>query len=290
MKKIMKENIAITLKYTGIEVNDGTMSIDDFLPVIQGFASAYGKVSSYKNFDYQHNLRIIGIKKGSADILLQARDIINNNANQIQAIGVVGSGVAFTVGLILKVISLTKHVKKKPFTNKISNNNQTIIVTNCDKVSIEYTLDVFNIFNEGLIAPDLNKIVRPLDEGRIDSSEIITKYDNKEEKEIIIFEEKKYFDTSIAPATSTKEAWITGKFNSLTKSTNRGYFFLTDGTRVSYEIKAENPEVLYPHFIYKGLVKVKAVVQLDENLKPTQIDIYDVQRLQQALYEKKDEK
>ena len=127
-------------------------------------------------------------------------------------------------------------------------------------------------------------------EGRIDKTEIITKYDTKEENEIIIFEEKGYFDTSISAATSTKEAWITGKFNSLTKSTNRGHFFLTDGTRVLYEIKADNPESLYPHFIYKGLVQVKAIVQLDENLKPTQIDIYDIKRIQQNLYNDDNEK
>jgi len=286
MKKQMKENLKIILKYSGKEVDDGTMSIDDFLPVLQGFASAYGKIATNKNLDYEHNLRIIGIEKGSIDILLQVWQTLGQNANQIQSIPVIGSGVKYIVKTIMKIIALIKHVKKQPYETKINPTNQTIIVTNIDKVNLEVPLEIFNLFKEGFISSDLNKMVKPLEEGRIDKTELVVKFDDTEEKEVIIFEEKKFFDTLNLPIATTKETWLTGKFNSLTKSTNRGYFFLSDGTRVSYELKAENPEVLYPFFIYKGPVRVKCIVNLDENLKPTSIDIYDIQKLQTDIYEK----
>lgn len=285
----MKESLEIILKYSGKEVNDGTMSIEDFLPVIQGFASAYGKVSTNKNLEYEHNLRIVGLEKGSLNILLQAWQLLGDNASQIQSLPLISSGVKYTVHTIMKIMGLTKHVKKQPYDTKINPVNQTIIVTNIDKVNLEVPLEIFNLFKDGLIATDLNKMVKPLEEGKIDQTELIVKFDDTEEKEIIIFEEKQFFDTSIVPTATTQETWLIGKFNSLTKSTNRGYFHLSDGTRVSYELKAENPEVLYPFFIYKGAVKARCIVHLDENLKPTSIDIFDIRKLQTELYDQKEE-
>ncbi len=38
-----KQEVSITLKYSGRDVEDGTMSIEDVVPALQGFSSAYGK-------------------------------------------------------------------------------------------------------------------------------------------------------------------------------------------------------------------------------------------------------
>lgn len=278
----MKNSMQIKLKYSGKEVDDGSMSIDDFLPVIQGFSSAYSKIANYYNLEYEQQLRITGIKKGSANILLQAWEKLGEHADQLQAVSIVGGGVKKTFETILKLIGLAKHTKKQPYTTNLSNNHNCIIVVNNDKVKQEFPIQVFNMFKEGYVAPELNKIVKPLEEDRIDELEI----QGDGEKEVVLYEHKAYFETESLPATTTQEAWLTGKFNSLTKSTNRGFFILTDGTRVSYEIKAEEPENIYPMFIYKGLVQIFCTAYLDENLKPTLLEIKDAKKVQTALFDK----
>ena len=66
-----REQIEIHLRYEGPDVDDGTMSIQDIVPVLQGFASAYGKIASSDDPSSTHRLRITGIRRGSADILLE---------------------------------------------------------------------------------------------------------------------------------------------------------------------------------------------------------------------------
>lgn len=290
MKKVMKDYLEIKLKYSGKEVDDGSMSLDDFLPVMQGFSSAYSKIAYSQNITLEHTLRIVAIEKGSVDFILQAWQKLGEVSGQIQAVPILANGVKNTVSTILKLIGVTKHIKKQPFQTKISHNQNCIIVTNNENVDLEIPIGIFNLFKEGTVASDLAKMVRPLEKGRIDKAEIIAKGDNYEEKEIIIYQHKDYFDVGSTSITTTKETWLMGKFNSLTKSTNRGYFFLTDGTRVTYELKAEDPETMYPFFIYKGIVQVRCIVHLDENLKPNLIDIFDIKRVQEPLFKQNDKK
>ena len=67
-----REQILIHLKYEGPDVDDGTMSIEDIAPVLQGFSSAYGKLAAATDPQAQHRIRITGVQKGSADIVLEA--------------------------------------------------------------------------------------------------------------------------------------------------------------------------------------------------------------------------
>ncbi len=283
---MLKDDIQITLRYKGKEVDDGTMSVEDFIPALQGFASAYGKISLLKELDYQHKLRITGIQKGSLDILLEVWKAIGENAQQLQALGAVTAGGAAIVMLILEVIKMKKHVEDKPYTEKISATN-SIIITNSQNIDLEFPLEVFNLFKDKLIDSDLAKLVKPLEKDRIDKTEIIAKYDGKTVSQDISVSEKPYFDTTIVDATQTKEVWLNGKFNSLTKSTNKGFLNLTDGTRVSYQFAIEKPENFYKYFIYNGLVKVRCIAHLDENLRVSSIDIYEVQEIQPSLLEEK---
>src|SRR5713101_1739972 len=60
------EVVPFVLKYEGPEVDDGSMSIEDIVPVLQGFASAYGKIASEQGVGVQHRIRITGVERGSA--------------------------------------------------------------------------------------------------------------------------------------------------------------------------------------------------------------------------------
>ena len=42
------EKVDIVLEYDGPEVVDGTMPIDDLVPVLQGVAGAYGTIAAHQ--------------------------------------------------------------------------------------------------------------------------------------------------------------------------------------------------------------------------------------------------
>jgi len=288
----MKEVLKVKLKYTGSDVDDGTMSIEDILPVLQGFAGAYGTVVNTKGLTSEHKLKIVGVEKGSFDILLEVWQWIGNNSAQLQTISTVVGGATFGIAsIIIGVIQLKKHVAGQPYTEKIQGVGNTMIsVKNSKNVSIEVPVEVFSIFKEGILDGELAKITKPLEKGRIDSAEIRVEHKKEKIKETITVEEKPYFDISTISVTETKEVWLNGAFNSLTKSTNKGFFLLNDGTRASYRFAMKEPEKFYHFFIYNGPVKVRCIAHLDESLKINSLDIYEVQKLQIELFGTGDKK
>jgi hypothetical protein len=49
--------LEIILECAGPDVDNGAMAIDGLLPVLQGLAGAYGKVSGAQELNVQHRLR-----------------------------------------------------------------------------------------------------------------------------------------------------------------------------------------------------------------------------------------
>jgi len=279
----VRESVRIVLRYEGPDVDDGSMSVEDIVPVLQGFASAYGKVASSRRLDTQHRLRFTGIQKGSADILLEVWHALAEVSPQLQALGVIGGAAAFVVGTILGGVRLRKHVKRKAFTERIGPHN-TIVVSNSENVTIEVSADVYEVFKSGLIDPDLSKVARPLVPGKIDAAELVVTTDQATTRERITAEERPLFDTASITVTTTQETWLEGQFNSLTKTTLGGHFILIDGTRVFYEYKGDAPDGFPAVFAYSGPVRVRCIAHLDENLKVNKLEIFEVVRLQRELF------
>lgn len=284
------EQIEIELKYTGPDVELGTMSIEDMVPALQGFSSAYGKIASEGDLSVTHSLRITGVGKGSFHILIEIATFVQNNADQVALIANAtqiasfgGIGAVAVVKTMMHVVSLVKHTQKLPYEETINANNQSIVITNSKNVTLEVPISVYNIFKNGTIQQDLSKIVQPLENGKIDSTTLVAKINKEILSQEVSLEEKKFFEVEEIVVTETKEMWLQGMLNSLTKTTNRGFFLLSDGSRVSYKLATKSPEDMYPYFIHKGLVKVRCKAHLDENLKPAQIEIYEIQPLQGHL-------
>jgi hypothetical protein len=276
---IVQREMEITLKYSGPDVDDGTMSVEDMIPALQGFSSAYGKIVNADELQVRHKMRVVGIRKGSFDILIQilgaAASAANGTPFQIDtALGKVA------IEKIVGVIKITKHVKNQAYDTKINSNNGTIHIINVDKLSVEVPYEIYDLFHQKTIQQDISKIAKPLEAGKIDSTEIEARGDDVQIHERIAVEEKPYFDSEAVAITKTDMTEITGFFLSIYKTTNRGYFILSDGTRVSYRLVIPNPEVLWPLIIHKGAVRVRAVVHMDGNLKPTVIDVYEIEPLQ----------
>lgn len=282
----MRDRLEVTLTYSGKDVDDGSMSIEDLVPVLQGFASAYGKIAAAKNISTQHKLRLVGIRKGSAVIALEIWKTIGDNAPQLQSCGELIGAAATVVSAIIAVIQIKKRTRKQPHATRINAATGSIVVIDSSNVSLSVPLEHYGFFKDGIIDNDLAKIVKPLETGRIDSSTIeLASTDTPEPlRETILASEKAYFETDQPPATSTKEVWLTGRINTMTKSTNSGYAILTDGTRVYFKLVCPSPERFYGLFGHPGMVKIYCVAHLDENLKPTQLDVSEIMPLQIELF------
>jgi hypothetical protein len=284
-----QETLKISLKYSGQDVDDGSMSVNDFVDAVKGFSSTYGKIATQNRYKHTFDVRITAIEKGSIDIQLAIKFLQDNSA----LLGDVANfaTVAVSTTPVMKgafkaiqwFIKLFKHTQQQPYTNYFSGNNVVIVNLNNEELSLPSEVYSLLKADEESFKADIYKIVKPLEQGRIDKAIISAKIGDDEISESVTSEEKDFFDPKLVNLTETDRIWITGKFNSLTKSTNKGYFYLPDGSRVSYELKATNPEDMYQYFIYKGVVKVLAKVYLDNNLNKNKIEIFEIEPVQTEM-------
>jgi len=284
-----KDILKISLKYSGPDVDDGSMSVDDFTDALKGFSSIYGKTASHQKYKHTHEIRIVAIKKGSIDIQLAIEflkdnsELIGDLANLAAVTTFAGSIMTGTIKAVTSIIRFFKHTKGQPYTNKIVNNN--VIIINSEGKDLKMPVETYTILktHEDSYKADLYKMIKPLEEQRIERATIEASINEDTISEYVNANEKKYFDPKLESLTKTEPVWITGKFNSLTKSTNKGYFHLPDGSRVLYELIADNPEKFYKFFIYKGVLEVYAMVHLDSNLSKNKIDILDIKESQTQI-------
>ena len=287
-----REQIEIHLRYEGPDVDDGTMSLQDIVPVLQGFSSAYGKLAATDDPTSTHRIKIAAVRPGSADIVLEVWRLLEENAGPLGALGGLAAGVTAAGGVavwiikkIVGVVQIKRHVQRRPFTETIAADN-SIVIVNTDNVKIEVPLDIFELFKSGTIDKDLSRLTSPLVEGRIDAAEIEARaIDGQVLRERITAVERPYFDSGDLAVTSTQETWLDARLNSLTKSTNSGWLYLTDGTRAFYRYVGENAHQLHAIFgTYSGLVRVRCTAHMDANLKVVSLDIVAIERVQGHLF------
>jgi hypothetical protein len=280
-----REQVDISLRYEGPNVKDGTMSLQDAVPVLQGFASAYGKLAAFEDPSSTHHLRIVAVKPGSVLFALDVWTYLNENAGVIQAAGVIGGAATAIVATIIRLIRVKKHVRNEPYREQISQTPNTITVTNSQNVSIEMPLHVYEVFKAGTLDADLAKIVSPLRVGHIDAAEIEARSaDGVVLRERVEVAERPYFEVTESVTVSTQRTSLVVRLNSVTKSTNRGFLYLLDGTRVSYTYRGEDPVKLYRLIAHDGPLRIECVAYMDENLKPTAVDVYDLEKVQGELF------
>ena len=175
-------------------------------------------------------------------------------------------------------------MKRRPFKERIVGTD-VIAISNAENATIEVPLEIYELFKSGLLDADVNKVTSPLVEGHIDAAELEARSpDGLILRERITAAERPYFEITDVVATSTTETWLVAMLNSLTKSTNGGHLYLSDGTRACYRYVGENPQQLHQLFgMYDGPVRVRCVAHMDENLKVVSLDVSDVERAQGDL-------
>ena len=282
--KMPREQVEVHLRYEGPDVVDGTISLQDIIPALQGFSGAYRKLASTDDPDSTHLIRIATVRQGSADIVLEIWKSLGENADQIVALGVLTSSVFLICEKLARVIQLKRHVQGQPFEESISANN-SIVITNSENVTIEAPPSVHEFFKNGKLNKDLDRLTSPLVEGRIDAAEIEARseYGNVVRERIKV-EERTYFEN--VEVTSTREMKLVVRLNSLTKTTNSGFLYLNDGKRVSYRYLGEDHQQLHLIFgAHSGPVQVRCKARMNENLDVLSLDVFEIERLQGGLFD-----
>jgi hypothetical protein len=275
----VEDAIPISLRYDGPDVAAGEMDISEVIAALQGFSGAYAKVASDIAPNAYHQLKVTAVREGSFDLLIAAGMYIS----QAGGLGTIKSGLeaakaAFDV--ITGVISLKKHTEGKRYEFNVNGKNNTVNVTNIEKVEIAFPVDVFRTFVSKSIDDDISKIVEPLNNGHVDIAEL--KHDGMENSSVRVdSSEKSYFFQK--SDSSVREVEVAGTLISLNKKTNRGTFEFGNGHTARYLYIGEDKDRFHNDFSVKGQVKVRADVTFDENLNPLHLNIKRVERSQLRL-------
>lgn len=286
----MQQKIPITIHLEGAGVEDGSILVEDLVPALQGFASAYGKLASGYSQNLNHKIRVESFTPGSFFVNLYTTIVEHQDALQVganlMAVGGGGGTIAYRViEFIVKAIRAKKHIKNQPYTQQTTNNynNSTVVIVNAENLELEVPLEVYQIMKEKTIDADLSKLASIIDDENIEKLSIAYKKDNEEISESIDSHDKKFFDVDNEIISETRDVWVTCKINTLTKSTNRGQAYLSNGSRVGFKLVAETPENLYRHFVHKGWVKMYCKAKLDENLNPVELEVFNIEDLETEL-------
>ena len=287
----MTERIEIHLRYEGPDVDNGTMAVQDVIPALQGFSGAFAKIASSEAQDVRHRITLSAIRQGSADIVLEIFELISENKQQIGVAGLasIESGIAqHIIRRIFDVIKIKVHIGDRPSTERISvSGDNNIVIINSDGNELVSPRLSFETHKNGDIDRDLERYTRPLEPGRINTTELEVHGANAERfSQKITAEDRPYFELRDLTVTTTEETKLTATLNSLTKSTNSGYLYLPNGRRVFYSYIGEDTQKLYELFgSYDGPVRIQCRAKLDDQLEVVSLEISEIDRLQLDMFD-----
>lgn len=274
-------SVRLSLKYNGPAVDDGSMPLTEVVAALQGFSGAYGKVANSIAPESTHELRVTAVRQSSFEIHILAWLASSQAITALHDLERIGSAAGVVFGVVKGYIKLKKFLKGDRYEITIGDGN-TKLVINRDGESQEVPQEVIDLLQSKTIDDDLKKIVAPLDEGIVDSTEIAATDDGgSTEKISVTSEEKSYFGESSVE--TTVEVTFTGKLISNNKETLRGTFERIDGTRFPYHYSGQNPDQFQSIYAYRGSVRVIGVATVTSDLIPKRINITDATRLQGEL-------
>ena len=188
------ERVEVHLRFEGPDVDDGTMSLGDIVPVLQGFAGAYAKLAETDHPEATHRVKITAVRQGSADIVLEVWRQLVQNAEQIAAFASAGGSAFGIIATLIKVIQIKRHVQDQPFQQHITANNSVVIVSSGNS-SLEIPSQVYDLFKEGRLNKELELLTRPLKNEGIYTADVeATAADGEVLRERITAEERPYFE------------------------------------------------------------------------------------------------
>lgn len=271
---IMSESTRISLRYHGPEVDSGEMDVDDVIKALQGFSSAYMKVSSEIAPDAKQELKVTAIRNESFDIIVLVGLYLTSTGDLIEKIESTVNLSKFAFGIMTNIVGLKKHTKQQPYSARVEGDSNNVTIINAQNLSMTVPRTAFEMYKDKLLDNDLAKIAGPLCEGKIDEAEL--REEDADGARISINSTESQFFKSEREITTTKEREVTGTLISLNKKTNRGTFEFGNGHTARYLFVGEDKESFHRDFAWKGAVKAVADVEFDENLTPIYLAISSV--------------
>lgn len=282
LSQTMPEALRITIRYSGSQVDDGTMPVDDVMDALQGFSGAYGKISSRLDPERHHQLKLAAVQTGSFELAVLAWAMMAQAAGTLETLQVLTDSARWVVSKITEIITVKKHTKAEPYTFNVRGDNNTVVVVNAEGAELAIPPDAFELFKSKLIDSDLHKITTPLRPEQIESAEIRAGEEGDILEASISSEERGYFLPPESTVTS-RETEIIGRLVSVNKENNRGTFRLGNGKSVRYRYAGNNPHQFHVDFSHQGTVRVRCIAEFDENLEPTHLEISSVEHLQERF-------
>ncbi len=279
----MPNRLKVTLRYSGPDVDDGTMPVADVLSALGGFAGAYGKIAARYSPELEHRLRVSAVESRSFELVVWAWAILGQASGPLQTLQLLRNASRWVVAAIAKLIQVKKHIRGQPHTVHVTGDSNTVVIVNFEGSRLEMCPEIYEIFSTRMIDSDLKKIARPLQPDRINRADLIAADEEASIEAEITSADQQYFDIEESATTVSREANIDGHFVSLNKEHNRGTFRLFNGVSVPYQYCGSDPYAFHREFSYRGPVRVRCVASFDQNLAPSKLDITEVERLQRDL-------
>ena len=277
-----ESSIRISLKYSGSDVDEATMPIEEVISALQGFSGAYGKVASSLLPESQHQLRIAAVQPGSFDLSIVAWITSSQGAETLAAIAPAYKAAKFVFGIVTDYIESKKHVKAKPYQVNIEGSNNTVLLLNMDGVAKEIQPQIADLLKSKLIDKDLEKIVSPLEQGMIDGATLSATDEEETIHATVNSEEKLYFGGD-STADIKQDVTLRGRLVSNNKDTLRGTFATVNGKRVPYHYIGKSPEVFQSVYAFRGNVRIQCIAYSDESLDLKRIEITEAFQIQGEL-------
>ena len=278
------ESIDVVIKYEGIEVEDGTISLIELVPALQGFAGAYSEIVKYYNLPGKHEVRVKAIQKGGFELILKALSDIDPEILKFLGFEVSVPLSFKIIGLIGKLFEYLKHIQGQQPQVKIEGDGNNVVVINNNGEKQTFPIDLFKIAKESDVVKDISKMAIPIKKGEIDSLSISAKDRKGNEIEMgIDYKEKIYFESDADNEIEHKHGHFIGTINTMTKSTNNGRIILTDSSNVPFHLSMSNPNKYYKFFDHRGLVRVEGVGHYKNNEQLIGMDIYSIEEFQMNI-------
>jgi hypothetical protein len=252
-----QSSIRISLKYSGISVDDGSMPVDDVIEALKGFSGAYGKTASFLLPESSHELRISAVNLGSVDLSIVAWVTSAQGADTLKALSAVSNAARYVFGTVVDFIKAKKFTRGGAAKYSIEGSNNTMIVINNEGGKQAISKEVIELMKSKLIDGDVSKIVSPLSEGFLDSAKLTASDGNEETGTTIESTEKGYFGESKTETSNPVQ--INGRIISDSKVTNRGTFQRGDGKHIRYHYVGNNAENFRNVYAFKGSVRVRGM-------------------------------
>lgn len=192
----VKDKYKFTVSFQGSALEDHSIDVRKLAPAMLSLGSLFEDANNLLNDDRATaKLKAVATKSGSFEIsfildqtLIQAtKDFFNSNL-------VVGELIAgylfFDIDARISLATLLKFLQgKKP--DRIEEKGESVQIIQGNNSLVVYK-PVFNLYNNGNIRNEIQRLVKPLDDEGIDSMKI---FENEEKKQIITKEEKDYFSS-----------------------------------------------------------------------------------------------